>query len=66
MSLIRDLCRSRNMPVIINMHDVELAKRFADRIIGMSEGTVVYDGAPAGLTDEQLKIIYGGQDWLHA
>lgn len=66
MSLIRDLCRSRDIPVIINMHDVELAKRFADRIIGMSEGTVVYDGAPAGLTDEQLKIIYGGQDWLHA
>ncbi|MBE0615052.1 MAG: phosphonate ABC transporter ATP-binding protein [Burkholderiales bacterium] len=66
MSLIRDLCRSHNIPVMINMHDVELARRFADRIIGMSEGTVVYDGAPAGLTDEQLKTIYGGQDWLHA
>ncbi|MGP1677527.1 MAG: phosphonate ABC transporter ATP-binding protein [Burkholderiales bacterium] len=66
MSLIRDLCRGRNIPVMINMHDVELAKRFADRIIGMSEGTVVYDGAPAGLSDEQLKTIYGGQEWLHA
>lgn len=65
MGLIRDLCGSRNIPVIINMHDVELAKRFADRIIGMSEGKVVYDGAPAGLTDEQLKVIYGGQDWLN-
>jgi len=29
---------SVNIPVIINMHDVELAKRFADRIIGMSGG----------------------------
>jgi len=66
MSLIRDLCRSRNIPVMINMHDVELAKRFADRIIGMSQGSVVYDGASAGLSDEQLKTIYGGQDWLHA
>jgi phosphonate transport system ATP-binding protein len=64
MNLIRDLCRNRNIPVIINMHDVELAKRFADRIIGMSEGSVVYDGAPSGLSDEQLKTIYGGQDWL--
>ena len=64
MSLIRDLCRSRNIPVMINMHDVELAKRFADRILGMSEGRVVYDGDPAGLSDEQLKTIYGGQDWL--
>ena len=65
MSLIRDLCRSHNIPVMINMHDVELAKRFADRIIGMSQGSVVYDGASAGLSDEQLKIIYGGQGWLH-
>ena len=51
---------------MINMHDVELARRFADRIIGMLEGSVVYDGASAGLSDEQLKTIYGGQDWLHA
>ncbi len=42
------------------MHDVELARRFADRIIGMSDGRVVYDGAPAGLTDDHLKTIYGG------
>ena len=66
MSLIRELCRSRNIPVMINMHDVELAKRFADRIIGMAQGTVVYDGAAEGLSVEQLKLIYGGQDWLHA
>ena len=66
MSLIRELCRSRDIPVIINMHDVELTKRFADRVIGMAQGSVVYDGPSAGLSDEQLKTIYGGQDWLHA
>jgi len=64
MSLIGDLCRSRNIPVMINMHDVELAKRFADRIIGMSGGAVVYDGEPAELSDEKLKTIYGGEGWL--
>ncbi|MBI5909663.1 MAG: phosphonate ABC transporter ATP-binding protein [Betaproteobacteria bacterium] len=66
MSLIRELCRSRDIPVIINMHDVELAKRFADRVIGMTQGSVVYDGPSPGLSDEQLKTIYGGRDWLHA
>ena len=65
MSLMRDLCRGRNIPVMVNMHDVELARRFADRIIGMSGGRVVYDGGAAGLTDEVLKSIYGGEDWLH-
>ncbi len=64
MTLIRDLGAAKNIPIIVNMHDVELAKRFADRIIGISGGAVVYDGAPAGLTDDHLKSIYGGQDWL--
>ena len=64
MTLIRELGTAKSIPIIVNMHDVELAKRFADRIVGMSGGSVVYDGAPAGLTDEHLKSIYGGEDWL--
>jgi phosphonate transport system ATP-binding protein len=64
MTLLRDLGRAKNIPVIVNMHDVELAKRFADRVIGMADGAVVYDGAPSALADAQLKTIYGGEDWL--
>ena len=64
MTLMRDLCTERGIPVIVNMHDVELARRFADRIIGMSEGRVVYDGPPGGLSDAVLKTIYGGEGWL--
>ncbi len=64
MTLISELGTAKNIPIIVNMHDVELARRFADRIVGMSEGRVVYDGAPAGLTDDHLKTIYGGEDWL--
>jgi phosphonate transport system ATP-binding protein len=64
MSLMRDLCARGAIPVLVNMHDVELAKRFAERVIGMSAGSVVYDGSPDGLTDAELKRIYGGEDWL--
>jgi len=64
MELLASIARARGIPVIINMHDVELAKRFATRIIGMSGGLVVYDGAPAGLTEEKLKEIYGGTGWM--
>ena len=64
MTLMRDVCTERGIPVMVNMHDVELARRFADRIIGMSGGSVVYDGAPGGLSDDVLKTIYGGEDWL--
>jgi phosphonate transport system ATP-binding protein len=64
MTLMRRLCAERGIPVIVNMHDVELAKRFAGRIIGMSGGRVVFDGPPEALTDGHLQQIYGGEGWL--
>ena len=66
MTLVRDLGTAKGVPIIVNMHDVELARRFADRIIGMSGGRVVYDGAPAGLSDAHLTTIYSGEDWLRS
>ncbi|UCE30501.1 MAG: phosphonate ABC transporter ATP-binding protein, partial [Burkholderiales bacterium] len=64
MELLASLVSSRRIPVILNIHNVMLAKRFAGHIIGMSDGTVVFDGPPAALTDQHLKAIYGGENWL--
>jgi phosphonate transport system ATP-binding protein len=67
MSLMRDIAAERDIPVIINIHDVALAKRFATRIVGMSTGRVVYDGPPQDLRDSHLTEIYGrGQagEWI--
>ena len=63
--LLADVARSHQIPVLINMHDVELARRFADRILGIGNGNIVFDGPPGELTDTILKQIYGGEDWLH-
>ncbi len=65
MQLLTDIARERGIPVIVNMHDVALARRFADRIVGMSDGKIVFDGTPQQLSDSTLKTIYGGEDWLH-
>jgi len=65
MQLLADIARGRGIPVVINMHDVELARRFADRMIGMAGGRIVFDGAPSQLTDTTLRAIYGGEDWMH-
>jgi len=64
MELMKGMCTARGIPVVVNMHDVALARRFADRIVGMAGGTVVYDGGGAGLTEEVLTKIYGGENWL--
>lgn len=64
MELLVSIAESRRIPVILNIHNVPLARRFATHVIGMAEGRVVYDGSPEGLSDDYLKQIYGGEDWL--
>ena len=62
--LIARRAGEREIPVIVNMHNVELARRFADRIVGLSKGVVVFDGPPQKLEDSHLLQIYGGEGWL--
>jgi len=64
MALMRSLSEAHGFPAIVNIHNVELARRFADRIVGMTGGLVIFDGPPSVLGDEDLKRIYGGEGWL--
>ena len=63
MRLINELCSERGLTAIINIHDVLLAQMFAQRIVGLANGEVVYDGKPEGLTPDVLTQIYGEEDW---
>jgi phosphonate transport system ATP-binding protein len=63
MRLIKELCAERNLSAIINIHDVVLAQMFAERIIGLRLGDIVYDGPASDLTAEVLTQIYGEEDW---
>jgi phosphonate transport system ATP-binding protein len=42
---------------------VGLAQSFADRIIGLAEGNIVFDGTPQEMTAQVLTDIYGEEDW---
>ena len=64
MELIASRAGERGIPVIVNIHNVDLARRFADRIIGMSKGEIVFDGPPRALEQSHLLKIYGGEGWL--
>jgi len=57
MELLTQLANDKGIPTLVNLHDVNLAKRYAQRMIGMSGGKVVYDGPPDGIKDEHLKTI---------
>jgi len=63
MELLQSVSNREQVPVIVNIHNVELARRFSQRIIGLSQGRVIFDGPSEALTDELLNAIYGGKDW---
>ncbi|MEM6427762.1 MAG: phosphonate ABC transporter ATP-binding protein [Deinococcota bacterium] len=63
MRLITELASENGIAAIINIHDVTLATTFAERIVGLRLGEIVYDGDPKGLTHDVLTTIYGEEDW---
>ncbi|MDA0224816.1 MAG: phosphonate ABC transporter ATP-binding protein [Proteobacteria bacterium] len=63
MRLICDLCLERGLAAVINIHDVQLAQLFVQRVVGLQMGEVVFDGPPGDLTPEVLTRIYGEEDW---
>jgi len=63
MRLLVELAHERGTPALVNIHDVGLAQSFADRIIGLAEGEIVFDGTPRQITAAVLTDIYGEEDW---
>lgn len=63
LSLIRDAARERNATVLCSLHQLDLAREFADRIVGMRDGKIVFDGTPDELTDARVEALYSGAHW---
>jgi phosphonate transport system ATP-binding protein len=63
MRLIVELAHERGTPVLINIHDVALAQTFADHIVGLRDGRIVFEDDSDRLTPAVLTEIYGEEDW---
>ena len=55
---LRDATRELGIAVVCNLHQVDYAREFGDRIVGLSQGRMVFDGAPDQLGDAALNAIY--------
>jgi phosphonate transport system ATP-binding protein len=62
MELLTDIAVDRDVPVLINIHEVDLAEKYADRILGLHDGELVFDGPAADLTSESKGVIYRGEE----
>ena len=63
MRLIIEMCKERGLAAIINIHDVNLAQMFVQRVVALNEGKIIFDGGPTELTPDVLTRIYGEEDW---
>jgi len=59
MDALRKINQDQGMTVIANLHTLDTAKMYCDRIIGMKEGSIVFDGPPKKLNEKIARGIYG-------
>lgn len=59
MDALRDINEREGITVITNLHTLDTARNYCERIVGMAGGRVVFDGKPSELTGEAVKEIYG-------
>lgn len=58
MDLIYSLCKEEKVPALISIHDVKLAIEYSNRILGLQDGVLVFEGTGDKLDQETLNKIY--------
>ncbi|MBN7761748.1 phosphonate ABC transporter ATP-binding protein [Nitratireductor aquimarinus] len=62
MDSLADINAREGITVITNLHTLDTARAYCNRIVGMAKGAVVFDGPPEALTSEAVRTIYGGEE----
>lgn len=59
MDALRSINRDHGITVICNLHSLDVARDYCDRLVGLAAGQVVFDGMPEALTDSLVTRLYG-------
>lgn len=59
MDHLKEISTEMNITCIVNLHQVDVAKKYSDRIIGLNAGEIVYNGVPKDLLEREIREIYG-------
>ncbi|HOX25452.1 MAG TPA: ATP-binding cassette domain-containing protein [Candidatus Krumholzibacteria bacterium] len=57
-ALLTDVCRERELTLVMSLHNLDLAREFFPRLVGLREGAVIFDGPPAALGGESYRDLY--------
>lgn len=58
MDLVRDIATRDGITVVMSLHQLDVARKYADRIIALAGGQVTFDGPPSELTDEVINRVF--------
>lgn len=61
MDHLKNINQTLGITCLVNLHQVQVALNYSDRIIGIKDGRIVYDGSPERITQEQIHHIYGSE-----
>lgn len=59
LGLLHRICKDDGITAIVSLHQLDFAKRYADRIVALAQGQVVFDGTPSKLGKHEIARIYG-------
>jgi len=61
MEYLRRISRERGITIVVNLHQLDAAKQYSDRIIGLNGGRIVYNGNPDDIDSDTISRIYGSK-----
>ncbi|KRF67487.1 phosphonate ABC transporter ATP-binding protein [Peribacillus butanolivorans] len=62
MDHLRNICTSMGITVVVNLHQVDVALKYSDRIIGVNSGKIVFNGTSQNITSSDIHQIYGSDE----
>lgn len=62
MDAIYKNCMEQGIACLVNLHQVDVAKKYATRIVAVKAGTIIFDGPASDLTDELIHYLYEGKE----
>ncbi len=61
LALLRDVAAERNAACLVSLHQVDLALRFADRVLGLKDGRIAFDLPPRAVGRDLLRDLFGAE-----
>jgi phosphonate transport system ATP-binding protein len=59
LTLLHGICRADGLTAVVSLHQLNFARHFGERIIGLAAGRIVFDGPPEALDDVTAARLYG-------